>query len=238
MSRSSASLRSSPHLPHRHPGLQRLPHPWQGVVAKAQAHPLAGVSLAEWLAQLQNTSGGAFGRAFGRRATGQPTPTPVPATVPTVFRSFVPQVACGIAPHHQTELASVLACYAVCRRRRYGTCKLPGCRSRSSAVPSRKGRRVLAWASSSWRSPSSLPWRTRTWLVADLPDAVRRAARALTKSSKASGKRMLELFFHYVAPRFILAAGPCTFARLSATCMFACDVLNGPREHQVVRVFG
>ena len=40
-------------LPHRHQNLQRPPHPLQGVVGKAQAHSLAGVSLAEWLTQLQ-----------------------------------------------------------------------------------------------------------------------------------------------------------------------------------------
>ena len=33
---------------------KRLPHPWQGVVAKAQARPLAGVSLAEWLTQTRH----------------------------------------------------------------------------------------------------------------------------------------------------------------------------------------
>ena len=44
---------------------------------------------------------------------------------------------------------------------------------------------------------------------------------------------MLELCFHYVvATRFILAAGPRSVASLSSTCMFACDVLNGPREKQ------
>ena len=33
---------------------KRQPNPWQGVVAKAQARPLAGVSLAEWLTQTRH----------------------------------------------------------------------------------------------------------------------------------------------------------------------------------------
>ena len=48
---------------------------------------------------------------------------------------------------------------------------------------------------------------------------------------------LLEMCFHYVvAPRLLLTAGPCSVATLSATCTFACDVLNGPRENQDVRV--
>ena len=39
MSRSSASLQSSPHQQHSHPDLQRPPHPWQEVSAQAQARP-------------------------------------------------------------------------------------------------------------------------------------------------------------------------------------------------------
>ena len=53
MSRSSASLQSSPHQQHSHPDLQRPPHPWQEVSAQAQARPLAVVSQAEWLIQPQ-----------------------------------------------------------------------------------------------------------------------------------------------------------------------------------------
>ena len=46
---------------------------------------------------------------------------------------------------------------------------------------------------------------------------------------------MLELCFHdVVAPKFILAAGP----RCVEKGSFACDVLNGPRGQQIVRVFG
>ena len=49
---------------------------------------------------------------------------------------------------------------------------------------------------------------------------------------------MLELCFHYVvAPTLILAAGPNSDARLAATCMLPCDVLNGTRENQIIRVF-
>ena len=42
---------SSPSAPSSRP--QRLPQPWQEVGATAQARPLAGVSLAEWLTQHQ-----------------------------------------------------------------------------------------------------------------------------------------------------------------------------------------
>ena len=49
---------------------------------------------------------------------------------------------------------------------------------------------------------------------------------------------MLEMCFHdVVAPRFLLAAGPHSVATLSVTCLFARDVLDGPRENQVVHVF-
>ena len=43
------------HLPlhHHHPDLQHPQRPWQGVAETAQAHPLTGVGLAEWLTQPQ-----------------------------------------------------------------------------------------------------------------------------------------------------------------------------------------
>ena len=40
-----------PHRPLHHPDLQHPQRPWQGVADTAQAHPLAGVSLIEWVTQ-------------------------------------------------------------------------------------------------------------------------------------------------------------------------------------------
>ena len=42
-----------PHLPLHRPDLHNPQRPWQGVAETSQAHPLAGVGLAEWLIQLQ-----------------------------------------------------------------------------------------------------------------------------------------------------------------------------------------
>ena len=42
-----------PHLRLHHPDLQHPQLPWKGVAETAQAHPLAGVGLAEWLTQHQ-----------------------------------------------------------------------------------------------------------------------------------------------------------------------------------------
>ena len=42
-----------PHLPVHSPDLQRPRHPWKGVAANAQAHPLARVGLAGWLTEVQ-----------------------------------------------------------------------------------------------------------------------------------------------------------------------------------------
>ena len=67
-------------------------------------------------------------------------------------------------------------------------------------------------------------------------------ASALSSGSSTSGSdvpdhnqwnAMLEMRFpSVVARRFFLAASPRCVAPLSATCTFACDLLNGPREHQ------
>ena len=68
--------------------------------------------------------------------------------------------------------------------------------------------------------------------------SLRRAAKVRRGSDVVEQNQwnaMLELCFHdVVAPKFILAAGP----RCVEKGSFACDVLNGPRGQQVVRVFG
>ena len=63
-------------------------------------------------------------------------------------------------------------------------------------------------------------------------------AQGAQKAEQNQWNAMLEMCFHFVvALRLLLTAGPRSVATLSATCTFACDVLNGPRENPVVRVF-
>ena len=168
-----------------------------------------------------------------RQVSFCPNNDPVPTTSP-LFRSFVAQAACGaFSSPCQSELANV-----------YVWCGLPAnflsatagkalcCRQEGCVAVSNLEESFL-------RSPSFLSGWTRTWQTWRTTPSLRlESGSGSTEVEQNQWSAMLGLCFHHVVPpRFILAAGPCSVATLSAACMFACDVLNGPRKNQVTEGF-